>query len=317
MSASSLASNDKILAMLFSNSNFQNKIKQLQKRINYTFKNPSLLHQALTRQNAIQEQHPDAYIQNFEALEFVGDAALKHGIARLLYLKYDGKASESQLHKETVTLIANEGVMPQIARNLKLDELIIKGKGELIMTSKILADSLEALLGAISIDCGDKQKQLLNVIKRLWQPYLDKKEVASITSSLPLPSTTTGPNVASSSPSSQATNQFQSKLRSVPANYQRVFSGISPKTSIVLFQKFVLQMDDVNYRNVGKAGNPALMMLLKKKELRKVNELPKIKALLEHGANWKATNNKGETAEDFALLKHGGPEAVLKMIQDL
>ncbi len=76
-------------------------------------------------------------------------------------------------------------------------------------------------------------------------------------------------------------------------------------------------MGDVNYRNVGKAGNPALMILLKKKKLRKVNELPKIKALLEHGANWKATNNKGETAEDFALLKHGGLEAVLKMIQDL
>jgi dsRNA-specific ribonuclease len=317
MSASSLTSNDKKLAMLFGNLNLQNKIEKLQKRINYTFKNPSLLHQALTRQNAIQEQHPDAYIQNFEALEFVGDAALKHGIARLLYLKYDGKASESQLHGETVTLIANEGVMPQRARNLKLDELIIEDKGKLIMTSKILADSLEALLGAISIDCDDEQTHLLNVIKRLWQPYLDKKEVASITSSLSLPSTATGPHIASSSQSSQVTNQFKPQHRPVPANYQRVFSGVSLKTSIVLFQKFVLKMDDVNYRNVGKTRNPALMMLLKEQKLRKENELPKIKALLQQGANWQATNNNGKTAEDLALLKHGGRKAVLKMIQDL
>ncbi len=59
------------------------------------------------------------------------------------------------------------------------------------------------------------------------------------------------------------------------------------------------------------------MILLNKARIRKKNELPKLKALLEHGANWEATNNNGESAETFALRKHGGREAVLEMIREL
>ena len=329
MSASIPTSNGKKLVPPLSNSlDLKNKIEQIQKQIKYTFKNPSLLHRALTRQNAIQEQHPNAYEQNFEALEFVGDAALKHGIARLLYSKHDGKASESQLHEETAKLVANEGVMPQIARHLKLDQFVIKGKGELLMTSNILTDSLEALLGAISIDCGDNQEQLWNVIKYLWQSYLDEKQVVSAASSVSLSSTlpvstifafaTVKPTatIVSSLASSQVTNTHKPKPNCVPSEYQPIFCGLSSNTSIELFRTLLTKITDVDRRNIGKKGNTALMMLLSRRKLRNQHELPKIKALLEKGASWEATNNKDESAEDFASLKHGGKEAVLRMIDE-
>ena len=293
-----------------STSSFQNKLEQLQKRINYKFRNPSLLQQALTRQNAIQEQHPDAHPQSFQALEFVGDAALKHVIARLLDSKYDGKANESQLHTEAVTLICNDGVLPKIAKKIKLDELIIKGKGESSMTSNILADSMEALLGAISIDCENQQKQLFDVIKRLWWPYIEENQVLSIISP-------TSPPIVSSIEPSLTTKLSELSIHSESGDYQRLFCGASDCISIVLFQEYVRKVGDINRRSTSKEGNPVMMMLLQQENLRKDNELPKIKILLEHGADWNATNNKGISADQLASLKHGGREAVLRKIEEL
>ena len=293
----------------FSIATIQMKAEQLQKRINYKFQNLSLLQQALTRQNAIQEQHPDAYAKSFQALEFVGDAALKHGIARLLYSKHDGKANESQLHDETKELIGNDRVLPEIARRIKLDELLIKGNGEII-NSKILADSLEALLGAISIDCGQKQEKLLNVIKHLWHSYIEKKKVLSTVPVMPalvIPTLAAVPIAKS----------LQRKFDPVPRDNQRIFSSMSINTPVASFKKHVEKVSNINRRNVGKEGNPALMMLLKKENLRKEDELPKIKILLDHGADWTVTNNKGISAEQLASLKHGGREAVLKKINEL
>lgn len=286
-----------------STSNIQIKADRLQKQINYKFTNIALLHQALTRQNAIQEQHPYAYTQSFQALEFVGDAALKHWIARLLYSKHDGKASESQLHDETKELIGNNGVLPEIAKRIKLDELIIKGSGEII-NPKILADSLEALLGAISIDCGQKQQKLMNVIKHLWHSYIEKNSASSTTASVTLKPTKTA-------------KSRKSRRNSPGINLQRVVSSIAASTPIASFEKFVKELDDINRRNVGKRGNPALMMLLKEDNLRKENELPKIKILLDHGASWTVTNNKRVSAEELASSKHDGREAIMKKIDEL
>ena len=95
---------------------------------------------------------------NNERLEFLGDAILGAVSADLLYKILEGK-SEGDLAR-IKSVVVSEDVLSGVARELQIDTLLILGKGEELSGGRtkkaILADALEALIGAIYLDSGYK-----------------------------------------------------------------------------------------------------------------------------------------------------------------
>lgn len=121
-------------------------IKQLQKRINYHFQNTELLDQALT--------HRSVGAHNNERLEFLGDAILNMAVARDLYQRFP-KAREGQMSRLRASMVKGK-TLAEIAREFDLGEYLRLGSGELksggFRRESILADTVEAIIGAISLD---------------------------------------------------------------------------------------------------------------------------------------------------------------------
>ncbi|MDL2229813.1 ribonuclease III [Treponema sp. OttesenSCG-928-L16] len=96
--------------------------------------------------------------QNNERLEFLGDAILGALTAALLYETLEDK-SEGDLAK-IKSVVVSEDILSGIARELQIDSLLILGKGEELSGGRkkkaILADALEALIGAYYLDSGYK-----------------------------------------------------------------------------------------------------------------------------------------------------------------
>lgn len=116
--------------------------------LQYQFSDTSLLQAALT--------HRSAGNQNNERLEFLGDAVLGFVIAETLYTTYPD-ATEGELSRLRASLVKRES-LADIARRLNLGEYLTLGSGELKSgghrRESILADALEAILGAILLDGG-------------------------------------------------------------------------------------------------------------------------------------------------------------------
>lgn len=124
------------------------KQKQLCTTLGLTFHEPALLQQALTHRSA-------ASINN-ERLEYLGDAILSFVIAEALFNKFP-QVKEGKLSRLRASLV--KGVtLAEIARELDLGEVLILGPGELksggFRRESILADTVEALLGAVYLDSG-------------------------------------------------------------------------------------------------------------------------------------------------------------------
>lgn len=127
----------------------------LQRKINYSFKDVSLLENALT--------HRSKGSKNNERLEFLGDAILGFIVAEILYSKFD-QASEGQLSRFRASLVKKE-TLAALARDLSLGDYLLLGSGELksggFRRDSILADAMEAILGAMYLDGGIDQTRLL------------------------------------------------------------------------------------------------------------------------------------------------------------
>jgi ribonuclease-3 len=112
------------------------------------FADPALLEQSLT--------HKSAGRQNNERLEFLGDAVLGLVIADALFHRH-GSLAEDGLSLLRAALV-NRDALAAIARRLELGRVVRLGPGELRSggheRSSILADTLEALIGAVFIDAG-------------------------------------------------------------------------------------------------------------------------------------------------------------------
>ena len=119
-----------------------------EKHLNFHFTDTTLLTQALTHRSASKE--------NNERLEFLGDALLNFAIARRLYARYP-EASEGDLSRARAALV-NKTVLAAIGREIEIDTQIILGSGELraggAQRSSGLADTVEALIGAVFLDGG-------------------------------------------------------------------------------------------------------------------------------------------------------------------
>lgn len=129
-------------------------------RLGHRFGDPALLDAALT--------HRSAGPANYERLEFLGDALLNFAIAALVYRVYP-ESSEGDLSRYRATLVSGDS-LAEVAVGLGLGEQLKLGSGELktggFRRASILADSLEALFGAVYLDGGLDPAR--SVIERLF-----------------------------------------------------------------------------------------------------------------------------------------------------
>jgi len=126
---------------------------ELQLRLDYTFVDPTLLAMALTHRSWANEQGLD---EHYERAEFLGDAVLDLLVAHWLYAQHP-RMAEGELSK-LKSYIVSEPVLAQWARDLELGPALRLGIGENRSGGRekpsLLADAVEAVLGAIYLDGG-------------------------------------------------------------------------------------------------------------------------------------------------------------------
>lgn len=143
---------------------------RLLSRIGYQFKKIELLQLALTHRS-VSHKH------NYERLEFLGDSLLGMIIANYLFEHYPNE-NEGRLTRMRATLVRQEA-LGKIAADLKLSQSLILSTGELKSgghhRESILADTVEAIIGAIYTDCHDLNV-LQDIVLKWYAPYLDHIE---------------------------------------------------------------------------------------------------------------------------------------------
>ena len=151
-------------------------LSQLEKRIHYRFKRKKLLLAALTHPSHQMEQ-TKAPLENFQRLEFLGDAILNLFIASELYRLFP-EANEGLLSRLRSILVSKK-ILFRIARQMGLIRMLKLGRGlheqEDFLKIKLAADAFEALLGALYLDQGLEQTE--KFILRYFRPYFDAKKL--------------------------------------------------------------------------------------------------------------------------------------------
>ncbi|WP_066639353.1 ribonuclease III [Desulfolucanica intricata] len=133
----------------------QNYLTQLKQQIGVNWNDKNLLYQALTHSSYVYESG-SAGLSNNQRLEFLGDAVLELLMSEHLYRSYPDY-TEGELTKLRAAIVC-EPSLAKVARRLGLGACLRMGKGEERSggreRSSILADSFEALLGAVYLDQG-------------------------------------------------------------------------------------------------------------------------------------------------------------------
>lgn len=134
---------------------------KLEKRIGIDFKNKNLLKEALTHRSYLNE-NPDWALPHNERLEFLGDAVLELAVTEHLFSNFPNYP-EGKLTVLRAALV-NYQIMAKIAGELDLNRHIFMSRGERVDNARakevILANALEALIGAIYLDQGYKSSKL-------------------------------------------------------------------------------------------------------------------------------------------------------------
>jgi len=132
----------------------------------HVFADPALLAQALT--------HRSAGSPNNERLEFLGDAILNFVVGEALFKRFP-QAREGQLSRLRARLVKGE-TLARLARTIDLGEYLRLGSGELksggFRRESILADAMEALIGAIYPDTGMDSAR--DRVLAWLEPYFDE-----------------------------------------------------------------------------------------------------------------------------------------------
>lgn len=136
------------------------------KELPYTFKNPALLQRALTHPSSERSSK----LSEFERLEFLGDRVLGVLVAQMVYERYR-QEKEGDLAKRFAALVCREACL-QVAVAIHLSEYIIASLEESSPHSVILADAVEALIGALYLDGG--LESAASFINLYWTPLLEK-----------------------------------------------------------------------------------------------------------------------------------------------
>jgi ribonuclease-3 len=136
------------------------QLSALQARLQHRFSDPQLLVRALTHRSSAADHN--------ERLEFLGDAVLNLAVAALLYERLEA-LPEGDLSRVRANLVRQE-TLHQLAAGLGLPDVIRLGEGESrsggSRRPSILADALEALIGAVHLDAGYSAAEAL--VRRLF-----------------------------------------------------------------------------------------------------------------------------------------------------
>lgn len=130
-------------------------LSSLEKKIHITFKNTALLQTAFVHKSYLNEHKGEVPHDN-ERLEFLGDAVLELVTTEYLYQKFP-ESEEGQLTNFRSALVKGKH-LAEVARGLELGEYLLVSRGEEKSGGRskqyLLANTLEALIGAIYLDCG-------------------------------------------------------------------------------------------------------------------------------------------------------------------
>src|SRR5690606_10808525 len=144
----------------------------LERLLDYQFRQSSLLQQALT--------HRSHGSQNNERLEFLGDGGLNFIIAHQLYRRF-AKLSGGDISRMRAQLV-KEATLGGVAGEVGLGDHLRLGEGELKSGGwrrpSVLADALEAIIGAAYLDGGFEAAEAMVV--RLFSPLLEKLDPKAI-----------------------------------------------------------------------------------------------------------------------------------------
>ena len=143
------------------------KLSNLQKKINIKFKNLNYLKKSITHKS-----HDP--LNNYEKMEFLGDRILGFVISKKLIELYPDQ-KEGVLDKKLASLV-NKNKCLEISKNIGLEKFILVGNKstKAKVENKIMADSIEALIGAIYYDKGFEvsEKFILN----MWKNFINLSE---------------------------------------------------------------------------------------------------------------------------------------------
>jgi len=145
---------------------------ELCRQLGYVFTQPQLLNRALT--------HRSYSADHYERLEFLGDSILGCAIAKYLFTEFP-ELSEGDLSRLRSNLV-KEPTLVIFAQQLNLGSLLKLGEGELKSGGhrrpSILADAVEALIGAICLDGGYPAAE--QAVLNLFVPYLNSVDMKTL-----------------------------------------------------------------------------------------------------------------------------------------
>jgi len=147
------------------------QLAAFQKTAGFRFKSLELLNLSFIHRSVSNET---GCRLNNERLEFLGDSILGAACATLLYQKYPEKPEGELAKIKSVTV--SEDVLSAVARLLQIDTMLLLGRGEELSGGRgkkaILADTLEALIAALYLDCG--YRAAFDFISRIFSPEIDR-----------------------------------------------------------------------------------------------------------------------------------------------
>lgn len=133
----------------------EERLTELEEKIQYRFHNRRLLRQALTHSSYANEQRINRFA-DYERLEFLGDAVLELVSSDYLF-REEKDMAEGQLTRRRSSIVC-EPALAFCARDIALEEYILLGKGEEATGGRrrdsIVSDVMEAVIGAIYLDSG-------------------------------------------------------------------------------------------------------------------------------------------------------------------
>ncbi len=155
------------------------KLLKFQKQAGLKFKDLSLLDLAFHHRSYSNERKKKS--ANNERLEFLGDSVLGLVVASYIYHAYSEK-SEGDLAKIKASVVSEDS-LSNIAHDLGISQYLILGRGEEMSGGRnkkaILADTVEAIIGAVYLDAGFKvaQKFVLKLLSPVIQDTAQKKVI--------------------------------------------------------------------------------------------------------------------------------------------
>ena len=149
------------------------KILLIEKKIGYSFKDKDLLINSLLHPSYIKDKKifKKKISYNFERLEFLGDRVLGLGVSSLIFEKFD-EMNEGDLSKK-LSYLVQKNFLYTISSQLNLNSFLKFSykKQNSKLNISILADTVEAVIGAIYLDGGFKPS--VKFIDYFWGPHFD------------------------------------------------------------------------------------------------------------------------------------------------